>query len=271
MAYLKTAYANEVWLRRKANSPGWMCAQTRPIHGLHHLLKFYQANGADLPDFLIIMDDDTYYNLPLFHEYFTRHYPDSSKPVAVAGCRVRSPVRKVNFTIPFGGYGLTLSKGYLSNLRRPIHCPRDQQMCHAIRRTNHLNEREVFQDGMSVADLIYAYSTHQPFTNFSSWTTGFCLHSDWVWGFISNFYNLSDHTAANDEFASVPHSRLEAYRGSELNAGDMDQHDNRGICEFQRGNCDAKAEACHYSTPEEMERLTTMVRRQYPYDFPTFK
>lgn len=267
MSYLKSAYANEVWLRRKPNSPGWMCAQTRPMQGLYQLLQFYKVNGAELPDFLIILDDDTYYNLPLFHEYFQKHHPNSSKPLAVAGCRVRSPVHKINFTIPFGGYGLTLSKGYLTNLIRPIHCPEDEVMCHAIRRRSHLNEREVFQDGMSVADLMHAYIIHQPYVNFSSWTTGFCLHSDWVWGFISNFYNLSDHTIANDEFASVPESRLEAYRGSELNAGDLDEHDNHGICEFQRGNCDVNAEACHYSTPEEMAYITDMVRQRYTDDF----
>ena len=144
MSYLQTAFASEVWLRRKANSPGWMCAQTRPMQGLYHILQFYKTTKEDLPDFLIIMDDDTYYNLPLFHEYFQRHYPNSSKSVAVAGCRVRSPIDKINFTIPFGGYGLTLSKGYLSNLLRPIHCPEDQAMCRAIRRTNHLDERIFF-------------------------------------------------------------------------------------------------------------------------------
>jgi hypothetical protein len=189
MAYLQTAYANERWLRNKANPAGWMCAQTRPVQGFYKVIQYYKQQRQPLPDYLIIMDDDTYYNMQLFQEHFQVHYPNSSEPIAVAGCLVRSPIHEINFTIPFGGYGFTLSRGYLQHMMRPIQCPRDHDWCHAIRRTSHLDERPLFQNGMTLTDLLHAYATNQPFVDFSNWTTGFCLHSDWYVTLLSMRYH----------------------------------------------------------------------------------
>lgn len=126
---------------------------------------------------LILMDDDTYYNMKLVTEIFRSI--DSSTARAMAGCRVRSPTKLINFTFPFGGYGFIVSKGWLKKVTKPILCPRDADYCRFIRRTNHLGEKEVFQNGMTLADLAYAYATHQPYEHYRNWTNGFCLHSDW--------------------------------------------------------------------------------------------
>lgn len=123
------------------------------------------------------MDDDTYYNMKLFVEHFRN--VDSSESIAIAGCRVRSPPKLINWTFPFGGYGLVVSKGWLKRMDRPIVCPRDVEYCRFIRQTNHIGERGVFNSGMTLADLSYAYALHQPFDQYRNWTTGFCLHSDW--------------------------------------------------------------------------------------------
>ena len=115
--------------------------------------------------------------MKLFEEHFSNL--DSSESHAVAGCRVRSPTNKINWTFAFGGYGLVVSKGWLKEMVRPIICPRDLDYCRFIRQGNHIGEREVFRSGMTLADLSYAYALHQPFANYRNWTTGFCLHSDW--------------------------------------------------------------------------------------------
>jgi hypothetical protein len=114
MRYLRNPYARARWLKGKAAPHGWMCAQVRPSHGLAKVVAKYREmehthGDKALPDYLVIADDDTYINIELFEQYMSTF--DTSIPRGVAGCMVRSPVREVNFTIPFGGFGMVFSKG----------------------------------------------------------------------------------------------------------------------------------------------------------------
>jgi hypothetical protein len=53
-------------------SSGWACAQRRPLRALSHVLLLFE------PEVIIILDDDTFFNLPLFLEkYFFSHNPHS--------------------------------------------------------------------------------------------------------------------------------------------------------------------------------------------------
>jgi hypothetical protein len=129
MRYLRTRYAKIPWLKKKASPHGWMCAQTRPSHGLHKVLSKYRESSPinsnstigsnlkreqdlePLPDYLIVIDDDTFVNVKLVHQYLATY--DSSTPKTIAGCLIRSPIQKVNFTLPYGGYGTIFSRGKL--------------------------------------------------------------------------------------------------------------------------------------------------------------
>jgi hypothetical protein len=182
MSYLKLPYANTQWLSKKKNPQGWMCAQSRPAQAFYKILKTSYAAGAPLPDYLLIVDDDTYYNMEILLDYLENNeyeYHNSSVPIAMAGCLVRSPIGDINFTIPFGGYGLTLSKGYLQKVMEPIRCTRSPALCRTIQEVSHLDEGPLFHENMSIADLMYKYATNQPFVNHRTWKAGFCVHSDW--------------------------------------------------------------------------------------------
>jgi hypothetical protein len=181
MSYLQAPFARPQWLMKRKNPMGWMCAQTRPAQGFYKVVQHYRSTKQPLPDYLIIMDDDTYYNLELFQQHFQTHerYRNSSESSAIAGCLVRSPIQHINLILPFGGYGLIVSKGYLQDMMRPISCSVNRNLCRAIRLTSHLDERHLFSESMSLTDLLYAYATNQPFADYKNWTTGFCLHSDW--------------------------------------------------------------------------------------------
>jgi hypothetical protein len=116
MSFLRNPYASKLWLKHKSAPHGWMCAQVRPSHGLAKVVAKYRemkkTHGEKaLPDYLVIADDDTYVNMELFEKYMSTF--DTSIPRAVAGCMVRSPIREVNFTSPFGGFGMVFSKGTL--------------------------------------------------------------------------------------------------------------------------------------------------------------
>ena len=67
---LRNGYARTQWLEKKKNPTGWMCAQTRPISGLMKVYKHYMNSHERLPDYLIIMDDDTYINMESFQNDF---------------------------------------------------------------------------------------------------------------------------------------------------------------------------------------------------------
>ena len=266
MNYERNSYASVQWLRQKKSPAGWMCAQSRPAQGLYKVMQQYDQMGNDdelLPDYLIVMDDDTFYNM----DVFTRHFAsmNSSDPLAMAGCMIRSPIRTINFTIPFGGYGFIMSRGSLKMMRENIHCDQRPELCRVIMEDSQLGEAPLFREGMSLIELIYKYAIDQPFTNVKEWKTGFCLHSDWLWGYISNFYNLSRHVD-DAMYNDVRHSRLHAYMESELYAGNLN-NPGRRICDYQNENCNSFTEACHYIKPNEMRAVTDRIRARVPDDF----
>jgi hypothetical protein len=88
------------------------------------------------------------------------------------------------------------------------------------------------------------------------------------WGFFSNFYNISKHNDG-DEFAGVPHARMDGYNLSELYAGAQESHhkDLRRICNNEKRQCFADSHICHYQSPEDMKRLTKAVQQGFPARF----
>jgi hypothetical protein len=107
---MRSHYARMKWLQKKVNPPGWMCAQKRPFDGFAQIIATYESQSdrrddndltiiqKRLPDYLIIMDDDTWVNLDNVLQYIPNEYP-MDEPHAVAGCMIRSNIYKHNFTI----------------------------------------------------------------------------------------------------------------------------------------------------------------------------
>jgi hypothetical protein len=257
MRYMRRTYAGIGWLQKKAHPAGWMCAQRRSMHGFTKAMKFYREHKESFPDYLIIMDDDTYYNMDQVTEHLTKTVRKGT-PVAFAGCMFRIPIREINFTFPFGGWGLIYSGATLRNLIRPIRCTNEgldhdtflNGSCHVLQ-VNHIDEREVFREGMSLGELIDAYVAWQPYSDFRNWSKGFCLHGDWIWGFITNFYPISIHDP-DPLFTLVPHARLQAYSGAETIPSDPRNVSAGGQCVRP---CSIESHVCHYQTPSMMERL----------------
>ena len=200
--YLRGQYANIRWLKKKKNPVGWLCAQVRPYSGLRKAQNHYRRTGEKLPEYFLIFDDDTYYNMELFQESFAD--ADASVEKVIAGCLVRAPIHMTNFTFPFGGFGSILSKGALNRLFMRRHCPGMQSntsstdtedfggieeksltlteslaFCHRLREDN-LGELKYFTNGMSLVDLMYKYSSAEKFGEVDEWNSksgGFCMHS----------------------------------------------------------------------------------------------
>jgi hypothetical protein len=216
MHYSRNIYATANWLMKKPNPVGWMCAQRRPLYGLYKVFQRYFQKDSDgsrsntgsseflstriddnkvLPDYLIIMDDDTYFNLEQFpkmiaEDVITTHRP-LDDPYVLPGCLVRWPIHQINFTFSFGGFGTIFNRASLLRLAEPIHCDSksnttstsrgsSEDACAQVQR-NMIGEKKLFQNGMSVVHLMHAYVNHQPYKEYrnQNWTDGYCMHSDW--------------------------------------------------------------------------------------------
>lgn len=125
MKFMRNHYASVKFLFGKTNPTGWLCAQTRPIVALSKVvLSKYMSGEVSLPDYLVIVDDDTHLNLPLIQQYFQSDpdYFSNGAARTIAGCLVRKPVFQLHFTIAIGGLGLFFSKGTFKRCEGNIFC-----------------------------------------------------------------------------------------------------------------------------------------------------
>lgn len=167
--------------RAPASPAGWLCAQKRPIDALYNVIRSYNESLARFPDYLFIMDDDTWINLPRVARELKRDY-SPHRAVAAAGCLLHS--RTMNFSYPFGGWSTIFTRKALENFVRPVYCAiraEDRwtgKVCHRLQE-NQAGERILFREGMSILDLMYKYSFDQPFLEVNQWNmAGFCMHSE---------------------------------------------------------------------------------------------
>ena len=245
----------------KKNPSGWICAQKRPLNALHNAVHKYYSHSNEtlsnrdqinqqLPDYLIIGDDDTWINIDALKSSLPKMYPPN-EPRAVAGCLIRFEPRYDHFTTPFGGFGLALTRSTLYNLLRPIDCsfsdtnhadpPVESRppfskgsdfealVCWRLEQ-NLIGEQVVYRQGMSLLDMMYEYSVAAPYLQVEQWgNRSFCLHSDWVWGYLINFYHMARHSSHGSPpelpggfqtVGSVLHDRMEGYNHSQKLAND---------------------------------------------------
>jgi hypothetical protein len=177
----------EEQVRRDA---GWVCAQRRVGRALFWLKKLYAMRKDDLPDYLLLVDDDTYFDVVSFEEYVVRKKLDPSKTEMHGACLFQRS-GYIKWSFPYGGFGTVFTRASIERMLRPIHCQNAtagddfiQGCCQSLKK-NRIGERAVFQEGMSVLDLFHVYSALRMF----------CIHSDWLTGYIANFYGLSERDA----------------------------------------------------------------------------
>jgi len=230
----------------KSNPEGWVCAQRRVGAGLGKRFDVYktesQKYGTDvsLPDYLLIVDDDTYINMDMFTNFVTKK--DSRIPMAYAGClykREDELEKNISWAFPYGGFGLFLSRASLQRMMHPLHCYKEnitqedsldfERMACARITENRIGEQKIFRPGMSLSDIAREISMSETF----------CMHSDWLTAYLINYYDLSQ-IVQNQTY------RIHPYKG---NANCL----NRSI-----KSCRKKSEICHYQTPESMKNMALL-------------
>eukprot|EP00537_Pseudo-nitzschia_pungens_P004440 CAMPEP_0172363930 /NCGR_PEP_ID=MMETSP1060-20121228/7162_1 /TAXON_ID=37318 /ORGANISM="Pseudo-nitzschia pungens, Strain cf. cingulata" /LENGTH=477 /DNA_ID=CAMNT_0013086797 /DNA_START=86 /DNA_END=1517 /DNA_ORIENTATION=+ len=260
-------------------------------------------NTTTIPNYLFLLDADTFVNMEKMlgkdnKGFLPTTYP-SDETIVIGGCRVKERVNEHNFTFPWGGFGTFFSKRSIERFIQPIHnCGGidddpllDPETKQSLKTMGHreLTSREferlvcakveedligeafLFDEGMTVADLMYKYVTHWNYVDAEKhWKTeispsgkktngGFCLHADWVIGYFVNHYYLSNHDGVASYYKDNPEHRLVGYDGSELYAGRQTQKnlDSLKQCKHDYDhNCDPKtAHICHHVSPAKMREM----------------
>lgn len=229
---------------------GWLCAQKRPVDGLHLALQKYKTE--QLPSYLVVMDDDSYFNMNAFVETLKTNHSEEV-PEVLSGCLYLYP-RDIHFLFPYGGFGSIFSRKAIENLIQPIYCDASdpdgftRMACWRLSQNN-VGEKQFFREGMSVADLMYAYSTELPFTGVDHWKngTGYCFHSDHTLGYFVGFYHIA---VPDDKMIVKWNDKLrKVYGYGNLASGD------EKACKKEKDNCSAQSRICHYVEPQQMDRL----------------
>ncbi|KAI2505894.1 hypothetical protein MHU86_8493 [Fragilaria crotonensis] len=166
---------------------GWMCALTRFAHAVGKVGRFYrqelaqQGSTFTLPDFLLVQDDDTYYNMIKMYPYLEQK--DPLRATADAGCLVRMPIAEIAFDYPYGGFGLILSKASLEKWIRPVDCdhPRkddvwETKVCMQLKE-NLIGEGFAWKNGMSITDLMAAHAAIFPLCRLQAMEESWLLHT----------------------------------------------------------------------------------------------
>ena len=291
-------------LLQKKNAAGWMCAQKRPFDGFYNMIQKYNYRSVEnLPDYLLVIDDDTWVNVDQMIQYIPQEYPANIAHV-VAGCMMITNAAVMNFTVPYGGYGILFSRQALSHLIQPLHCGEftrnasiaklpveadfETRACWRLGR-NGIGERRFYEDGMSLAELMHIYAVDNPYSNIKNWTReGFCMHSDWLWAYMTNYYHLAaPPTQPRFKNPRVLHDRLIGYNRSQVRPWTSKseeakaerhllgqcQHGNdlRNVGKSPSGNefCGPEAHLCHRITPTYMRLLHTWNEKYFPRHYPT--
>lgn len=208
--FFSNGYAGIKWLKGKKNPIGWLCAQKRFHYAFVKYMELLEQSNVMIPDYLMIMDDDTYVNVHDLEKYLMQpsstedkddgNVPVSSQtPVMYAGCRVRAPTNSIKWTFPFGGWGIYLSRGAMKKWMTPIDCTNQANTEHAelCRRYTQtfsspssdssiitIGEGKFFQNGMNL---------NQVFRQYLEKEETYCLHGDWFFGYMANYLNISRH------------------------------------------------------------------------------
>jgi hypothetical protein len=292
------------------------------MDGFHQIMSFYQQQQEheQLPDYLIIMDDDTYMNMNSLVDVLPRHYQQqnqaasspssfsSSIPaLAIAGCRIRSRIYEHNMTIPFGGMGIILSRKTVENFATPLFCNHTSSTMPTTTTTssptttsaiysgddfqrlacwrlaqNGAGERPLFRPGMTLVELMHAYTSAYPYVHADRWKqqadagdgdggVGYCMHSDWMWGYFINVYPVSRHTPDEIFFQNVLEDRLQGYNGSTIYAGRKSTESNSQLRQCRHKNavdgadesksCPLESHICHRLSERRMRELYQQQQR----------
>jgi hypothetical protein len=256
------------WIKNKPNPLGWYCATTRPGSGMGVAESYYHENNESLPDYLMLVDDDTYYNIDSVLKEVTRMTTSSLTSTIWAGClHLMERFQRVRFT-PHGGSGTVFSRGVLQRLFRPLDCTSGQLItsngsfistaCNAIK-FGQLGEKQLFHQGMSLNQLLVAKYNDLPSCFFADVLMGFFVEH---FGLADQFFNisLSENVMVQSPFIPLFGSISIMAKGKKQKNSLMKL--GKFECHTDEEGCQDGKPICHHMTPEMMRNVTAQARQR---------
>lgn len=269
-SFFATHYAKYKWLAQKGDAGGWLCAQRRVAVGLAKIGRSYREREEELPEYLILADDDMYVNMDMFEESILLQSNNTVGEVqeiganrtakVYAGCViVAAPAHEHEFTFPWGGWGTFFNKGAIERLIMPLYCednhnksPFEEWACGKLTGGgDFLGESSFFQEGMSISDLMGAFAD----------VPRYCLHSDWGVGYFINVYAISGVQWDGPEahIGWYPNSkgrnRIHPLGDQESFIYKTRRKFIRGNCKWDGDTCNQASLVCHFINNVQMEQL----------------
>ncbi len=161
------------------------------------------------------------------------------------------------YATPHGGFGTYFSRRAVRLLVRTIFCDKNGErekkkngVCVNLKR-NRIGERRVFREGMSTLELFYGYSALRDY----------CMHSDWLVGYMINFYlhPLADSLGDINKGGSSGGER-EILRVNPPLCGNVT--DRRKVI-----HCTSEYTTCHRQTPQTMEHWAVTAIARAPGEY----
>ena len=171
---------------------------------------------------------------------------DRDLPLACAACVIQEDRdTEIAFSLPYGGFGTFLDKNALRDMLRPIKCTVsigasafDKRICSTLKE-DRIGELGLFKEGMTILELFYKYTS----------LPVYCMHSDWVIGYILKYYLQSQEPGS-------------ALLGMETypSCGNM-------TSATAKRPCKDTFTSCHNMKPEDMEFLALSSYVKAPKSF----
>jgi hypothetical protein len=112
--------------------------------------------------------------------------------------------------------------------------PFTRHTCWSLRK-NVIGERSLLTEGMSIVDLMHAYSSSQPFTDVQNWKSGYCFHSDHALAYFFNMYNVAEPESELEAAARFTDSLRTTYTYSPLT--NTTGNGRKGECSNEKEMC----------------------------------
>ena len=173
----------------------------------------------------------------------------------------------IPFDIPYGGFGTILNKAAITLLSTPIHCSSgifsnifhnkvtNQAVCNQIKSKTNIGEGSIFKNGMTLFELFYRYSSVQ----------NYCFHSDWLMGYILEYYVKPSDSIHKNEKIQAEESPSQSVMVA------VETYPACGNITVETSTpryCTPESPTCHNLEPHNMEHFAmhSYVRNRNEYD-----
>jgi Glycosyltransferase 61 len=256
-------YSDCSFSTRNAKPKDWLCMQKRLVNGFYRVLNNYGDGKVAVPDYLVLLQNDTYVNMDALIATLQESYsPDA--PQVVAGCTNVCQRGNHHLVYPVSGFGSILTRASVMRMIQPVYCNNVTKRSDNFVRwacwrleQNYTGEQLFFEDGMSIHELMYLY-----FSNFldipvERWShTGYCFHrSDHTMAYFMNYYHVSVPDWVLK--APVPVDKVRKQFSVRKLAGstEVGHSGAGGECDHLYPNCSSESRFCHPVNLDEMSQL----------------